>query len=312
MSGNMIFISYSRQDKDFVDRLTSDLKQAGFNLWRDTESLEAGTVSWERAIRQAIKDSAAVILVASPTALASDYVQGELTISKLQNRPIYPIWAAGENWIDCVPLDMANYQYLDGRAHRYEKSLDALTSSLRSFLDTSEGVMTLGLPTHETIKLNLAQFNYIQDMLNHIYLNYLQYWYEPLSYGTEWLLGNVQTKQLLFLPTMMSVNLYDETEMLRSLRERMKLGYKEIGIEDGSYWAVWDARRIQKALVALHDTNLKTEILMNGGERKLRLLQDSNKLKLLPIKDMSFDQYPIQFVMALFQTSKNNIAYVEL
>ena len=55
MANDMIFISYSRQDKAFVDALTNDLKQAGFNIWRDTESLVAGTASWERAIRQAIK-----------------------------------------------------------------------------------------------------------------------------------------------------------------------------------------------------------------------------------------------------------------
>lgn len=40
MASDMIFISYSRQDSEFVTRLTNDLKNAGFNIWVDTESLE--------------------------------------------------------------------------------------------------------------------------------------------------------------------------------------------------------------------------------------------------------------------------------
>lgn len=312
MANDMIFISYSRRDNDFVNHLTDDLKAAQFNIWLDRESLVHGTPSWERAIRDAIKSAAAVILVASPDALQSDYVQGELTVAKLLNRPIYPIWANGENWIDCVPLDMANYQYVDGRGDKYSSAKEALIKTLSTILDSSEGKITLGLPTHETVELNLAQFGNAQDIMNFIYLSYLQGWYQPFTYSIDWILGNVHSKQLALTSEMAKIGRADEESVYRSLQLARSISYQDFGIKANSYWAVWDATRIRKALVALHDTSLKDLILSEGGERHLHKLHEERRLTVKPIAEANFENYPTQFVMAVFQTSKNNVAYLEV
>ena len=311
MASDMIFISYSRRDGKFVEQLTKDLKDTGFNIWLDKESLVHGTPSWERAIRGAIRDSVAVILVASPDALQSDYVQGELTVAKLLNRSIYPIWANGDNWIDCVPLDMANYQYVDGRGDSYQTGKDSLRKTLSTILDTSEGTMTLGLPTHETVEINLAQFEQVSDLLNDIYVKYLQFWYEPLTYGTEWILGNVRSKQLALNWDWLSLDKNDARQGMRYLSTAGKVSLKDFGIEDGGYWAVWDAKWIRAAGIAVRDMQVRKRILNEDGELELWLLEKENILKIISRSEIDITDYPYHFLMAVFQTSKHRFVFVE-
>lgn len=47
---DFVFISYSRQDKAFVDRLADDLRCGGVRVWRDVEEIAPGT-NWEREIK---------------------------------------------------------------------------------------------------------------------------------------------------------------------------------------------------------------------------------------------------------------------
>jgi len=47
---DFFFISYSRQDKAFVDRLADDLRCGGVRVWRDVEEIAPGT-NWEREIK---------------------------------------------------------------------------------------------------------------------------------------------------------------------------------------------------------------------------------------------------------------------
>lgn len=113
------------------------------------------------------------MLVASPDALQSDYVQGELTVAKLLNRPIYPIWANGENWIDCVPLDMANYQYVDGRRGEYPHAIETIKQRLGYLADTSKGATSVFLPNYQKVEIDLTQFVNFQDFLDHLFFSML-------------------------------------------------------------------------------------------------------------------------------------------
>jgi hypothetical protein len=49
-----IFISYSRTDSEFVDRLEADLKARGFQVWIDRRKLEGGQ-DWIDELESAIK-----------------------------------------------------------------------------------------------------------------------------------------------------------------------------------------------------------------------------------------------------------------
>ncbi len=70
------FISYSRTDTDFVDRLEADLRARGFKTWVDRRKLE-GTREWQPQIDHAIAEYPLMIVVLSPDAIASPYVRHE-------------------------------------------------------------------------------------------------------------------------------------------------------------------------------------------------------------------------------------------
>ena len=70
-----IFISYHHADKRFAEALEAQLLDADFQTWRDPD-LRAGE-SWRDAIDEAIRAAAAVVLVMSPAAKASAYLNYE-------------------------------------------------------------------------------------------------------------------------------------------------------------------------------------------------------------------------------------------
>jgi hypothetical protein len=140
MAGMTLFISYSRQDERLVNRLRADLGQAGATIWIDHEQLSPGTPDWEDAIRTGIAQAHAAIYVASPEARKSQYVRDEIAIARKTRKPVYPFWAAGGDWHDCVPLGWGATQYADGRGKRYGAGLRELIGVL------APAAQTLGVP----------------------------------------------------------------------------------------------------------------------------------------------------------------------
>ena len=71
-----VFISYGRRDASaFVDRLATDLKNAGFTVWRDTDNLRSPH-PWDEQLAAAIKQCDAVIAILTPHAVRTGREQG--------------------------------------------------------------------------------------------------------------------------------------------------------------------------------------------------------------------------------------------
>ncbi|MDX2137412.1 MAG: TIR domain-containing protein, partial [Chloroflexota bacterium] len=130
-TGDHVFISYSRKDTDFADKLRNDLRKAGFNVWIDRTGLPPGTRNWDKAIRHAINSSFAVLWLVSPNSYDSEFVQDEIAIADMLNRAIYPVWVAGENWFDCVPLGMGKSMHIDARSDNYNSAIEQIARALR-------------------------------------------------------------------------------------------------------------------------------------------------------------------------------------
>jgi hypothetical protein len=81
-------------------------------------------------LRTAIRSAWAVLLIASPNARSSRYVRDELRIAEMYQRPVYPLWIAGTQWIDAVPLGWGGAQYLDARESRYETAIPEMVALL--------------------------------------------------------------------------------------------------------------------------------------------------------------------------------------
>ncbi|MDT7782043.1 MAG: hypothetical protein QOF58_462, partial [Pseudonocardiales bacterium] len=83
-----IFVSYSRRDFHAAEALTSVLTSNGVEVWFDVEQLRPRT-DWETAINSAIDRSDAVVVVASPAAMASKWVTGEWQRALSQGKPVH-------------------------------------------------------------------------------------------------------------------------------------------------------------------------------------------------------------------------------
>jgi TIR domain/AAA ATPase domain len=71
-----VFISYGRRDASaFADRLATDLKSAGFTVWRDTDNLRCPD-PWDEQLAAAIKQCDAVIAILTPHAVRTGREQG--------------------------------------------------------------------------------------------------------------------------------------------------------------------------------------------------------------------------------------------
>ncbi|MGH2410754.1 MAG: TIR domain-containing protein, partial [Chloroflexota bacterium] len=108
-----VYIAHAQPDGALVQRLCADLRRQGISGWIADHDLVPGTPSWEQALRDAIRAASAIVLITSPATRASRYLGDELRIAELYGRRVYPLWIAGEQWMECVPLGWGGLQYLD-------------------------------------------------------------------------------------------------------------------------------------------------------------------------------------------------------
>src|SRR5438477_5300877 len=92
-----IFISYSKKDIDFARHLRHLLQDQGFPVWMDETKLVPGD-EWWPTIEQNIRSCDAFIVIMSPEARVSKWVQREILLAERPdvNKPIFPMLLAGE------------------------------------------------------------------------------------------------------------------------------------------------------------------------------------------------------------------------
>ena len=118
------FISYSREDSEFVLRLTEDLKAAGASVWLDQLDIEPGH-AWDSAIEKALREAPRMLLVLSPASAKSTNVRNEMSFALEENKIIIPVLHQ-----DCaIPLQLHRIQRVDLRAD-YALGLNTLLMQL--------------------------------------------------------------------------------------------------------------------------------------------------------------------------------------
>lgn len=127
-----IFLSYSRQERELMQRVSADLRANGFSVWTD-EALRPGEESWKRAIEQAIERAGCVVVLLSPGAKQSEWVERELDYAKAYDRRIFPLLAKG-NEQNAIPFSLINTQHADIR-HSYAVGMSDLVTALNTYLD---------------------------------------------------------------------------------------------------------------------------------------------------------------------------------
>jgi len=83
-------MSYARQDSAFASQLANELEAAGHHVWQDVDDLRGGQ-DWLTAIDQALKQCDRMVLVLSPAALASNWVQNEVAQAISLRKAVIPV-----------------------------------------------------------------------------------------------------------------------------------------------------------------------------------------------------------------------------
>jgi hypothetical protein len=318
--GQHIFVSYSRKNRTFVEQLVSDLRQAGIDTWLDTTDLIPGTPNWEQAIRDAISNASIVILVASADSRLSTYVQGEITLAKSRKCPIYPLWIDGKEWIECVPLEMVNYQYTDCRANLYSTNLPQIIDTLNDAIKSRQTVkastiyehvpgnyFSILLPSGKTIYISMEAMTSMW-FLDVIYLRYLSHLYQPFTYGQDWILINEDTHQVA-APWAWFANLYRpivDVDATWSITPLEKTGFYA-----GTHWLIRDPRTMLLAGFAIQDKNLYQKLSSINSTRNAVKAYLAGDLKAEKPEKVYINHYAFSIILAVEEEVNANQAFIQ-
>jgi hypothetical protein len=127
------FVSYSREDLEFVRRLVEDLKSKGAKIWMDKTDLHPGQ-DWPAEVEAAVDGCQRMIVVLSPAAAASRQVTNEFMAALEDGKIVIPVL-----FRDCKPpLQLRRLQYADFRSN-YSSGIDELLASLRGERELTTG-----------------------------------------------------------------------------------------------------------------------------------------------------------------------------
>lgn len=129
MSKSYVFISYSRQDREFVEKLIDGLSAAGVETWADVSNIAPGQ-NWQTQIEQGLLGAEVLLYVSSRNTSASQWMEHELhAFTKGAGRVIPLIVdAAGEN---SLPHALRQFQWADFRGD-FDVAIQSLVKGLGS------------------------------------------------------------------------------------------------------------------------------------------------------------------------------------
>ncbi|MGH2514389.1 MAG: TIR domain-containing protein, partial [Ktedonobacterales bacterium] len=131
------FISYSRTDSAFVDRLEADLRARGFETWVDRRRLE-GAHDWEQEIFRGVDWCSLMIVVLSPDAARSDAVGREYHYALSKNKLVIPLL-----WRDChMPSELEKIQWVDFHVVDHAAGLKTLLIAIADRADQRTSLPT--------------------------------------------------------------------------------------------------------------------------------------------------------------------------
>jgi hypothetical protein len=134
-----VFLSYTRHDQVFVDKLVADLQQAGVRVWLDTEQIQPGQ-QWPRAIADALKNAVVLLYVSSRQSRGSIWMEKEFLAFFRTGRLVIPVIVddAGEQ---ALPSELQQFQWVDFR-QSYDVALNKLLSVFPPSVKSDSAITT--------------------------------------------------------------------------------------------------------------------------------------------------------------------------
>jgi hypothetical protein len=125
------FVSYSREDLEFVRRLATDLKAKGAKVWMDKLDIRPGQ-RWEVEVENALNDCSRMLAILSPASVASKNVLAEAAYAIDEGKEVIPVL-----YCECkIPFRLRPFQYADFRTD-YGVGMVELLASLNGEQDSA-------------------------------------------------------------------------------------------------------------------------------------------------------------------------------
>jgi len=126
-----VFVSYSRADRAFVDRLVNHITGADFTCWLDTKDLPPAEV-WRQELEDAIIDADNFIFVVSPDSIDSKVCNIELQFALRHNKRIIPLLYRRLRGRQNLPDSLAERQWLEIDRIAEEKGFELIPPIIRN------------------------------------------------------------------------------------------------------------------------------------------------------------------------------------
>ena len=131
---NDVFISYSRRDKIFTQKLYEALKAVNRIVWADWDSIPAAS-DWDAEIKQGIQETNSVLFVLSPEWIKSNECRKELVHAVQMGKRLFPILYLPVDPND-VPPELAKINWVYMRdSDDFDKAFQTLCSAMDTDLD---------------------------------------------------------------------------------------------------------------------------------------------------------------------------------
>lgn len=132
-----VFVSYSHLDTNQMKLISKYLtKQHNIKLWSD-EKLTPGSDFWQSTIQTAIEDSKCLLVLLSPNAKQSIWVQREISYATLYDKKLFPVLIKGDAK-ESITLVTTTAHYIDLRGSRLRRGLPELANAIKLYLNTFE------------------------------------------------------------------------------------------------------------------------------------------------------------------------------
>jgi len=139
-----LFISYSRVDLAMATRLADDLARQGYNNWFDVRSIPRGA-NWDSEVGRGLKQSDVMLVLLSPTSVASPNVNDEWSYFISEKKKILPLLIQPCD----VPFRLSRRQWVDF-TKGYDQGFSELLRALQEPSADDGGVVVPSVPVVPT------------------------------------------------------------------------------------------------------------------------------------------------------------------
>jgi hypothetical protein len=120
----LAFLSYARENAEFVLGLAKDLRAGGAHVWMDQLDITPGE-RWDRAVEDALAKCLELVVILSPAAVESTNVMDEVSLALEDGKTVVPVLHR-----QCkIPFRLRRLQYVDLTLN-YQAGLGRLLETL--------------------------------------------------------------------------------------------------------------------------------------------------------------------------------------